>query len=60
MYSTLLMTTGLTFGTIAAYFGLDSGMIDVRQYSVLIGVIIVSAVVPTIIAQVFFKPDMND
>lgn len=60
MYSTLLMTTGLTFGTIAVYFGLDSGMIDVRQYSVLIGVIIVSAVVPTIIAQVFFKPDMND
>lgn len=60
MYSTLLMTTGLTFGTIAAYFGLDSDMIDVRQYSVLIGVIVVSAVVPTIIAQVFFKPDMND
>lgn len=40
MYSTLLMTTGLTFGTIAAYFGLDSGMINVTQYSVLIGVIV--------------------
>ena len=60
LYSTLLMTTGLTFGTIAAYFGLDSDMIDVRQYSVLIGVIVFSAVVPTIIAQIFFKPDMND
>lgn len=60
MYSTLLMTTGLTFGTIAAYFGLDSGMINVTQYSVLIGVIVFSAVVPTVIAQVFFKPDGID
>jgi len=56
MYSTLLMSTGLTFGTIASYFGLQSGLIDSQQYSVLVGVVIFSAVVPTIIAQKFFMP----
>ena len=64
MYTTLLMSTGLTFGTIASVFGLNSGFIDQVQYSVLIGVVIASAVIPTFIAQKWFMPvhseDMAD
>lgn len=56
MYTTLLMSTGLTFGTIASVFGLNSGLIDQVQYSVLIGVVIASAVIPTFIAQKWFMP----
>jgi Kef-type K+ transport system membrane component KefB len=56
MYTTLLMSTGLTFGTIASVFGLQSGYIDQPQYSILIGVVIASAVIPTFIAQKWFKP----
>ena len=56
MYTTLLMSTGLTFGTIASVFGLNAGLIDQVQYSVLVGVVVVSAVVPTFIAQKWFKP----
>ncbi|MGA2918219.1 cation:proton antiporter [Methanoregula sp.] len=56
MYSTLLMSTGLTFGTIASVFGLSMGYINQQQYSVLIGVVIASAVIPTFIAQKWFKP----
>src|SRR5205823_7842531 len=55
-YTTLLMSTGLTFGTISALFGLNNGKIDERQYSVLVAVVIASAVVPTVIAQAFFDP----
>jgi Kef-type K+ transport system membrane component KefB len=55
-YTTLLMSTGLTFGTISALFGLNNGKIDERQYSVLVAVVIASAVVPTVIAQAFFEP----
>ena len=47
---------GLTFGTIASVFGLNSGIIDKSQYSVLIGVVIASAVIPTFIAQKWFMP----
>ena len=32
-YTTLLMSTGLTFGTISALFGLQNKIIDQRQYS---------------------------
>jgi len=67
MYTTLLMSTGLTFGTIASVFGLNSGLIDQVQYSVLVGVVIASAVIPTFIAQKWFMPveeedlvDMNN
>ena len=67
MYTTLLMSTGLTFGTIASVFGLTSGLIDQTQYSVLVGVVIASAVIPTFIAQKWFMPveeedlvDMNN
>jgi len=55
-YTTLLMSTGLTFGTISALFGLNKGYINEYQYSVLVTVVIASAVVPTIIAQAFFRP----
>jgi hypothetical protein len=50
------MSTGLTFGTIASVFGLSMGYINQQQYSVLIGVVIASAVIPTFIAQKWFKP----
>ncbi len=56
MYTTLLMSTGLTFGTIASVFGLNAGIINQVQYSVLIGVVIASAVIPTFIAQKWFMP----
>lgn len=55
-YATLLMSTGLTFGTISALFGLNNGKIDERQYSILVAVVIASAIVPTVIAQAFFEP----
>jgi Kef-type K+ transport system membrane component KefB len=57
MYTTLLMSTGLTFGTISALFGLTHGVIDQAKYTVLVTVVILSAFVPTLIAQQFFKPD---
>jgi Kef-type K+ transport system membrane component KefB len=56
MYTTLLMSTGLTFGTISALFGLTNRIIDQTQYSILVTVVIASAVVPTVIAQTWFKP----
>ena len=56
IYSTLLMSTGLTFGLIALVFGLNSGFIDQEKYSVLTGVLIASAVIPTFIAQKWFIP----
>jgi len=58
-YTTLLMSTGLTFGTISALFGLNNGYITQEQYSVLVTVVIGSAIVPTIIAQTYFKPDIG-
>jgi len=56
IYTTLLMSTGLTFGTISALFGYQRGFITQSQYTVLVAVVIGSAVVPTLIAQAFFKP----
>jgi Kef-type K+ transport system membrane component KefB len=56
LYTTLLMSTGLTFGTIASVFGLQMGYISQEQYSVLVGVVITSAVIPTVIAQKWYKP----
>lgn len=55
-YTTLLMSTGLTFGTISALFGLSHGVIDQGQYSALVAAVIGSAVVPTLIANAFFLP----
>jgi hypothetical protein len=56
MYTTLLMSTGLTFGTISSLFGLQAGIINQSQYSVLVGVVVASAVIPTFIAQKWFIP----
>jgi Kef-type K+ transport system membrane component KefB len=56
MYTTLLMSTGLTFGTISSLFGLSHGIIDQAQYSALVAAVIGSAVIPTVIANAFFLP----
>jgi Kef-type K+ transport system membrane component KefB len=56
MYTTLLMSTGLTFGTISSLFGLNAGIINQVQYSILVGVVVASAVIPTFIAQKWFLP----
>ncbi len=56
VYTTLLMSTGLTFGTISALFGLSHELIDQTQYSALVAAVIGSAVVPTLIANAFFLP----
>jgi Kef-type K+ transport system membrane component KefB len=55
-YTTLLMSTGLTFGTISALFGLSHDIIDQGQYSALVAAVIFSAVVPTLVANAFFFP----
>jgi Kef-type K+ transport system membrane component KefB len=56
MYTTLLMSTGLTFGSISALFGLTNKIITQSQYTVLVTAVIGSAVVPTLIAQQWFQP----
>ena len=56
MHSTLLMSTGLTFGLMAVLFGLRAGYLDQEQYSLLTGVLIASAVIPTFVAQRWFPP----
>src|ERR1700678_1216436 len=55
-YYTLMMSTGLTFGTISALFGLNHKIITQTQYSYLVGTVIASAVIPTVIANLFFLP----
>jgi Kef-type K+ transport system membrane component KefB len=55
-FATLLMSTGLTFGTIASLYGLTAGIIDETQFSLLITAVVASALVPTAIAQMFFHP----
>jgi Kef-type K+ transport system membrane component KefB len=59
MYTTLLMSTGLTFGSISALFGLTNNIIDRQQYTVLVTAVIASAVVPTLIAQKWFMPTLK-
>ncbi len=56
MYTTLLMSTGLTFGSISALFGLSHGVIDNAQYSFLVATVIGSAVIPTMIANALYLP----
>jgi Kef-type K+ transport system membrane component KefB len=58
-YTTLLMSTGLTFGTISSMYGLQAGLIDRVQFSILLAVVIGSAVVPTLIAQRWFAPRLS-
>lgn len=57
MYTTLLMSTGLTFGSISAMFGLTHNIISQDQYSVLVTAVVLSGVIPTLIAQGFYRPD---
>jgi Kef-type K+ transport system membrane component KefB len=56
IYYSLMMSTGLTFGTISALFGLNHGIIDRNQYSHLVATVIASAVIPTVIAKARFMP----
>jgi Kef-type K+ transport system membrane component KefB len=56
IYTTLLMSTGLTFGTISALFGLSHDIVDQAQYSALVAAVVASAVVPTLIANAWFMP----
>jgi len=57
IYTTLLMSTGLTFGSISALFGLNNGIINQDQYTILVTAVIGSAVVPTLVAQQWFQPE---
>jgi Kef-type K+ transport system membrane component KefB len=59
-YTTLLMSTGLTFGTISSLYGLQAGIIDRTQFSLLLTVVVLSAIVPTAIAQRWFSPDLEE
>ena len=56
VFATLLMSTGLTFGTIASLYGLNAGIIDTTQFSLLVTVVVLSAVVPTALAERWFLP----
>jgi len=59
-FTTLLMSTGLTFGTISSLYGLSAGIIDQTQFSLLVTVVVLSAVVPTGIAERWFAPDADE
>ena len=54
------MSTGLTFGTISSLYGLQAGIIDEVQFSLLVAVVVLSAIVPTVIAQRFFQPSATE
>src|SRR3984885_6146663 len=58
-FMTLLMSTGLTFGTISALYGLQAHIIDRTQFSLLVTVVVLSAIVPTAVAQRLFSPDLE-
>jgi len=55
-YTTMMMSTGLTFGSISALFGYTHGYITRSQYSVLVTVVVLTALVPTLVAQLAFPP----
>lgn len=57
MYTTLLMASGLTFGTICALFGLSHKIINEQQYSTLVACIIATAIIPTLIANAYYLPE---
>ena len=56
MYTTLLMATGLTFGTISSLFGLEHNLITREQYATLVTVVILTAIIPTLVAERWFDP----
>ena len=43
--------------TISSLYGLQAGIITETQFSLLVAVVVLSAVVPTVIAQRFLQPD---
>jgi glutathione-regulated potassium-efflux system ancillary protein KefC len=55
-YYKLMMSTGLTFGTIAALYGFSHGIVTHGQYSFLVAAVIGSAVISTTIANFAFLP----
>ena len=59
-FTTLLMSTGLTFGTISSLYGLSAGIIDETQFSLLIATVVLSAIIPTVIAQRLFQPSVSE
>jgi Kef-type K+ transport system membrane component KefB len=59
-YLTLLMSTGLTFGTISSLYGLQAGHITSAQFSVLVAVVIATAIIPTFVAQRWFSPQLSE
>jgi len=59
VFTTLLMSTGLTFGTISSLYGFNAGIIDRQQFTILIGAVIGSAIIPTIVAQRWFAPSLH-
>jgi Kef-type K+ transport system membrane component KefB len=59
-FTTLLMSTGLTFGTISSLYGLNAHIIDRTQFSLLVGVVVLSAIVPTVIAQRYYQPGAEE
>jgi Kef-type K+ transport system membrane component KefB len=59
-FTTLLMSTGLTFGTISSLYGLQAGIIDETQFSLLVSVVVLSAIIPTAIAQRFLQPSAHE
>jgi Kef-type K+ transport system membrane component KefB len=59
-FTTLLMSTGLTFGTITSLYGLQAGIIDRTQFSLLVTVVVLSAIIPTAIAQRLFTPSRGE
>jgi Kef-type K+ transport system membrane component KefB len=58
-FTTLLMSTGLTFGTISSLYGLNAHIIDRTQFSLLVGAVVLSAIIPTAIAQRFHQPQLE-
>jgi len=58
-FTTLLMSTGLTFGTISSLYGLNAHIINRTQFSLLITVVVLSAIIPTAIAQRWYSPDVD-
>ena len=59
VFTTLLMSTGLTFGTISSLYGLNAGIINRQQFTILLGAVIGSAVIPTVVAQRWFAPPLQ-
>ncbi|MFN2617617.1 MAG: cation:proton antiporter [Thermoleophilaceae bacterium] len=58
-FTTLMMSTGLTFGTISSLYGLNAGIIDRTQFSLLVTVVVLSAIIPTAIAQARYEPTIS-